>query len=128
MKIVLYIWAGPTTMIGIPLVFLSAITGGNIRIRDGVLQAHGRAVGFLLQHCTLLPGGAAAITMGHIVLAQNQETMDRAWRHELIHVRQVERWGPFFIPLYLLLSLIAKFRGLDAYRDNPFERVAFDHS
>ncbi len=46
--------------------------------------------------------------------------------HERIHVRQVERWGPLFLPAYVLASVVAQARGLDAYRDNPFEREAFD--
>jgi hypothetical protein len=33
-----------------------------------------------------------------------------------------------FIPAYLLTSLYLKVRGRDAYRDNPFEREAFENS
>jgi hypothetical protein len=41
-----------------------------------------------------------------------------------MHVRQYERWGPFFPLLYLLASFEALIRGGDAYRDNRFEREA----
>jgi tetratricopeptide (TPR) repeat protein len=46
--------------------------------------------------------------------------------HERVHVRQYERWGPLFIPLYLAAAAIAWWKGLDPYRDNPFEREAFE--
>ena len=45
--------------------------------------------------------------------------------HEMVHVRQYERWGPFFIPAYLACSLGLWLAGKDAYRDNPFEREAY---
>ena len=64
-----------------------------------------------------------AITFGHVVLAVDEldpETM----RHELVHVRQYERWGPLFVPVYLLAGLATGLRGRHPYRDNPFERAA----
>ena len=45
--------------------------------------------------------------------------------HEMVHVRQYERWGPAFGPAYLLCSFWLWLRRKDAYRDNPFERQAF---
>lgn len=44
--------------------------------------------------------------------------------HELVHVDQYGRWGPFFIPAYLVASLWARLKGHEAYRDNPFELAA----
>ena len=40
------------------------------------------------------------------------------------HVRQVEAWGGLFIPVYLLASVVAWWRGGDYYRENYFERDA----
>jgi hypothetical protein len=40
-------------------------------------------------------------------------------------VRQYERWGAFFIPAYLLSSLVQLARGRDPYRENHFERQAY---
>ena len=40
-------------------------------------------------------------------------------------MRQYERWGPFFLPAYLLSSLVALLLGRDPYLDNRFEREAF---
>jgi hypothetical protein len=44
--------------------------------------------------------------------------------HERVHVAQYERWGPLFIPVYLLAGLVTKLRGGRAYADNPFELAA----
>jgi hypothetical protein len=42
-----------------------------------------------------------------------------------VHVRQYERWGPLFVPAYLLSSLVELLRGRRPYRDNWFEREAY---
>lgn len=49
---------------------------------------------------------------------------DATFDHELVHVRQYERWGIAFWPAYLLSSLWVRIRGGNAYWDNPFERQA----
>lgn len=74
-----------------------------------------------------LPGGqfALAITFGHVVLGQTDAALDISHRHELVHVRQYERWGPLFGPAYLLCSLVLWIIGRRPYRDNPFEVEAF---
>jgi hypothetical protein len=65
------------------------------------------------------------MTLGHVVLGRTASALDVSREHELVHVRQYERWGPLFIPAYLLCSALIWFRGGDAYRDNPFEREAY---
>ena len=42
-----------------------------------------------------------------------------------VHVRQCERWGPLFIPAYLVASAVLWCRGRDFYEENPFEREAY---
>jgi hypothetical protein len=42
-----------------------------------------------------------AITLGHVVLATTESALKKTRSHERVHVRQYERWGPFFIPAYL---------------------------
>lgn len=126
-RLLAYLWAAPTSAIGLlflipPLFRFSHV---HIRIVDGVLELHGGIVSLFLRHGTLLPGGAAAMTLGHVVLGVNQLSLDETRNHERVHVRQVERWGPAFIPAYLTASLIAWMRGMDPYMDNPFEREAF---
>ena len=126
LRALLYLWALPTTAVG--LLFLPGALlsrGGGVQWVDGVLELHGGAVRFFLEKCTLLPGGASAMTLGHVVLGRDRRALDRTRTHERIHVRQVERWGPLFLPAYVVASLVALLRGRDAYRDNMFEREAF---
>jgi hypothetical protein len=70
-------------------------------------------------------GGATAMTLGHVILARDIFCRDSAREHELVHVRQYERWGPAFIPAYFACSLVLWLRGRHPYFDNPFEREAY---
>lgn len=54
-----------------------------------------------LAHLVLTRRGYSAITLGHVIVAA-REPSDAIWRHELRHVRQFERIGCAFLPLYLL--------------------------
>lgn len=120
-----YVWAAPASLLGLCCVPLAQISGGEARIVDGVLEVQGGLVARALQGGTPLVGGAQAMTLGHVVIAQNQSSLDRTRAHERVHVKQYERWGPFFIPAYLLSSALISLRGGDAYRDNPFEKEAY---
>lgn len=126
-KLLAYVWALPTTLLGLAFA-IEALLTGEIRRVDGVLEVHGRLARFFLTQCTPLKGGAVAMTLGHIVIGRSRESLDQSRRHERVHVRQCERWGPFFVPAYFLYCLLAWFRGLRAYEDNPFEREAFSES
>lgn len=64
-----------------------------------------------------------AITFGHVVLATDALD-DQVLRHELAHVAQYERWGPLFVPAYLIAALFQRARGRHHHRDNPFEIAA----
>jgi hypothetical protein len=79
---------------------------------------------------THLPLGqfTLAITLGHTVLGQSDASLDISRDHEMVHVRQFERWGPLMGPAYLLASLVLWTSGRRPYRDNPFEREAYDES
>jgi hypothetical protein len=123
-RLPLYLWAFPATVLGLIFVPESLLSGG-VRTVDGVVEVHGRMVRFFLTHCTLLRGGASAMTLGHVVIGRNGKLLEQTRRHERVHVRQYERWGPLFIPAYVMLSIVLYFRGLRAYEDNPFEREAF---
>lgn len=48
--------------------------------------------------------------------------LDAARRHEQVHVRQYQRWGPLFLPAYLLSSGYQWLRGRYPCLDNRFER------
>jgi hypothetical protein len=126
-RVLAYVWAAPTSALGLLFVVPAVVRLTSIRMRvvDGVLELHGGLVSRFLRHGTLLKGGAAAMTLGHVVLGVNQRALDETRLHERVHVRQVERWGPLFVPAYLIASMIAWLRGLDPYLDNSFEREAF---
>jgi hypothetical protein len=123
---IVYAWAAPATAIGLALAPIVLWQGGTARWARGVIEIQGGAVTALLRRGLPWGAPAAAMTIGHVVWGRDQRCLDTSRAHELVHVRQYERWGPFFIPAYLLASLIARLRGLDAYLDNPFEREAYD--
>jgi hypothetical protein len=131
-RAVTYAWAFPNTAVGLLAMTLGALcserVGGrtNQRVVDGVLEVHGGLVTWLLTNCTLLEGGASAMTLGHVVLGRDELLLDLTRDHERVHVRQCERWGPLFLPAYLIASAYIFLRGGRAYRDNPFEREAYD--
>ena len=125
MSVLIYVWTFPTTAVGLCLWPVAALSGGGAEVVDGVLEIHGGMVSWLLRRCTLLRGGASAMTLGHVVLGRDRELLKLTRDHERVHVRQAERWGPLFIPAYLSASLIA-LRGREAYLDNVFEREAYD--
>ena len=120
-----YLWSLPTTSVGLLFVLPTLMTGGRGQWVEGVLELHGGAVRWMLTRLVPLPGGASAMTLGHVVIGRDRESLDSTRDHERVHVRQVERWGPFFLPAYLGCSFWLLLRGRDAYRDNPFEREAF---
>ncbi len=115
-----YLWAAPTTVLGLALA-ATAWRRGRIAVVDGVVEAHGPFIRWALRRLIPLPGGAAAVTLGHVVLGVDAEALDATRLHERVHVAQYERWGPFFLPAYALASAWAVVRGGDFYRDNPFE-------
>ena len=121
-----YLWTLPTTAIGLCLGAPALVTGGKMQWVDGVLEIHGGFVAFFLRRCTLLEGGASAMTLGHVVLGRDLPSLEWSRSHERVHVRQCERWGPLFLPAYVIASIAVKLRGGDAYRDNPFEREAYE--
>jgi hypothetical protein len=118
-------WASPWTAAGLLLGALALLSGGAARRRAGVVEFHGGVAAWLLRRWF---GGPAALTLGHVILGSDPAILDFARRHEMIHVEQYERWGPLFVPAYLLASLAAWWRGGHSYRDNRFEREAFERS
>jgi hypothetical protein len=69
---------------------------------------------------------AMAFTLGHTVLGQTDAALDICRKHELVHVCQFQRWGPFMGPAYLGGSLVLWLTGRRPYLDNPFERRAYE--
>lgn len=118
-----YLWAGPTTLVGVAAALLTFATGGHGRPVTGVLEIHGGFATWLLRRV-----GASAMTLGHVVLARDAEAHEWSREHERVHVRQVEKWGPLFLPLYGLACVQAWWRGGNYYFDNVFEVEAYGHS
>jgi hypothetical protein len=119
------LWTLPTTAVGLLIGVPCLPFGTRVQAHTGVLEFHSGPVAWLLEHATLLEGGALAITFGEVVLGRSVAALDLTRAHERVHVRQARRWGPLFIPAYLLASAAAWARRDDAYRGNVFEREAF---
>jgi hypothetical protein len=122
-KLLRYVWAGPTTILGLVLASL-ALRGGRVALVDGVVEAHGPILAWALSRLVPLGGGAHAITLGHVVLARNARLLELTRAHERVHVAQYERWGVLFVPAYLAAGAWAFIRGGHPYFDNRFEREA----
>ncbi len=116
-------WAAPWSAVGLVAGLVGVMTGGRVQRRAGLLEFHGGAVTWLLQHMPRIE--PLAMTLGHTVLGQSAAALDLCRRHELVHVRQYEQWGPLFVPAYFACSAWIWLRGGDPYRDNPFEREAY---
>lgn len=116
LRLPLYLWALPGTVVGLLLALASA---ARPVARDGVLDACG-ARGFAALHRKM---GFGAITLGHVVVRSRLRGASaaladpRLWAHEMVHVRQWEVLGPLMLVLYPLLSVAG-------YRRNPFEVAA----
>ena len=123
-RILTYLWAGPTTAVGLLLAALARVGGGRTRVVDGVIEAHGGLLEVLLRQVPIA-GGASAMTLGHVVIGRDAGDLTRTRRHERVHVRQYERWGPFFVPAYFAACAVAWVRGHNAYFDSHFERAAY---
>ena len=124
-----YAWAFfPGTLIGLICVPLAAAGGGRARVVRGCVEVYGGAVTRFLNRGMPWLGvrGAAAMTLGHVILGADERCLDRSRDHEHVHVRQYERWGPLFLPAYFASSVFAWRRGLNPYLDNRFEREAYD--
>ena len=116
MKWIRVLWAAPWSLVGVAL----GLTFDTRRRHRGVLLCERatwpRRLGWRYR----------AITFGHVVLCVD-DIDEPTFDHELVHVRQYERWGPLFIPAYLVSSLVAVLRGRHPYRDNTFELAARRH-
>jgi hypothetical protein len=124
-RVLRYLWASPNTALGLIGLVVALITGGRARLVAGVIEVEGGLVAWLLARIPFLRGGAAALTLGHVVLGRSKAFNEFLRAHERVHVAQYERWGPLFLPAYFASSLWVLARGGDPYRDNVFEREAF---
>jgi hypothetical protein len=124
-RLLAIVWASPYTLLGLLLGGIGLCTGGRVQVRRGVIEFYGGGVKWLLGRF-LMGEGAMAFTLGHTVLGVTDAALDVTREHERVHVRQYERWGPFMGPAYIGSSLVLWIAGKRPYRDNPFERQAFE--
>jgi hypothetical protein len=119
-----YLWPAPYTALGLLLGVVALLLGGSWRREGGVIEFFGGAAGRALLR---LPPSLAfsAMTLGHVILAVDRSALVQLRQHEHVHVRQYERWGPLFLPAYLLSSLVQLLRGRNPYRENHFEQQAY---
>jgi hypothetical protein len=131
-RFAVYLWASPNTLLGLLFLLPAIVSGGGVQFVRGVLEIHGGFAKWFLDQglpsILRIFGPASALTLGHVVLGQDREGLALSRDHEHIHVRQYERWGPFFLPVYFLASWTAWRQGLDPYRGNRFEQEAYDNS
>lgn len=120
MRFLGYVWAAPVTVVGLVLALAAWGSGGGMRVRGGIVEAWGGVAGWLLRGGRFRRGGAA-MTLGHVILARDANCLDRSRAHELVHVRQFERWGLFLVPVYWLVGVWLWCRGYHPYLDHPFE-------
>lgn len=114
-----YLWVLPATLVGVVAALPWLACGARARIAYGLLEVGGGAMGHALRRF-----GFGAITLGHVVIGLDAQCLEACRSHEHVHVRQYERWGALFFPLYLAAGLLAWLRGGQFYRDNAFEREA----
>jgi|SRR5687767_7979914 len=115
-----YAWPSPATLVGLGLAGVALAAGARARRVEGVLEVAG---GMLGRAANLLPARCrfCAITFGHVVLGIDHDVLAGHRAHEHAHVRQYERWGLLFFPLYAGSSVRAALRGQQPYVDNHFE-------
>jgi hypothetical protein len=118
-----YLWAGPTTLIGIMLA-VASLRRGRVAIVGGVIEAHSPFLQRALTSLAPLPRGVDAMTLGHVVIGRDARALELTREHERVHVRQYELWGPLLVPAYLIAGLWAFLQGGHPYFDNRFEREA----
>lgn len=119
-KLVLIVWASPNSLIGLTVGFLGLLSGGKAQIAEGCIEFYGGWVEKWLERLNVF-----GMTLGHTILGQTKNGLRIVRKHEQVHVRQYERWGPFFLPAYLGWSAWLWSKGQDYYRLNPFEVEAY---
>jgi hypothetical protein len=91
-----YVWALPVTLFGLLFVPLAFTTGGGVRFVRGAVEVYGGVAGRLLRRGLPFVGPAAAVTIGHVIVGRDFESLESSRDHEHVHIRQFELWGEIF--------------------------------
>jgi hypothetical protein len=122
-----FLWAAPCSLIGAVFAILALAFGGSCRRVGCTVEV---ALRVRQSQVPTLPARwpFGAITFGHVILGQSHEFLASVRAHELIHVRQYEAFGPFFLLAYPAASAWALLHGHCPYAGNYFEQQAVKHS
>jgi hypothetical protein len=106
-----FVWTLPNTLLGLAL---GALTFQLPRAHGGafVFDRAPRGLTRLLRAIN-----RSAMTVGFVIVSA-VPVEGQLLEHERFHVRQYARWGPFFIPVYLILAIPF------GYRRHPMEVAA----
>lgn len=118
------LWASPWSLFGLVVGGIGLATGARVHRAGRVLEFYGGGLAAFLRRFPWV-AEASAVTFGHVVLARSRAALLGCRKHELVHVRQYERWGPLFVPAYLFWWGWLWLRGRHPYFDNPFEQQAY---
>jgi hypothetical protein len=118
-----YLWAAPATAVGLALAGIACVLGATVHVIGGVIEVAGGRFGKFFSSA---PPALSflAITFGHVVLGTSHTVLADHRAHEHEHVRQYERWGVLFFPLYVGSIGVQLIRGRDPYWHNAFEYKA----
>jgi len=122
-KVIRYLWAGPCTLLGLLLALAALSVGATVRLDEGTLEVAGGRFGTWISRLPVF-FQFYAIALGHVIVGVDEASLHAHRGHERVHVRQYERWGILFIPMYCASSFIQFLRGHDPYLENRFEREA----
>jgi len=106
-----FAWTVPNTVLGL---LLGALTFQRPRLHGGAI-VFDRAPRGLTR--LMRAAKRSAMTIGFVIVS-GVPLQERLLAHERHHIRQYMAWGPFFIPVYLLLAIPY------GYRRHPMERAA----
>jgi hypothetical protein len=113
-------WAAPCSLVGLIAASFVLVCGGTVRRVCGTLEVslrHREAACFSIVR--LMP--FRAITLGHVIIGIGRMELEQLRAHELVHVRQYERWGIAFFVAYAASSIWQMLNGRSAYWNNHFE-------
>jgi hypothetical protein len=123
-----FAWASPNTLLGLALGTLGLPFGARIARGDGAI--------LFLDHPVMSWIPPCGITFGHCILYRRGIGPDdpvrrydkKGWQrigdHEGAHVRQYERWGPLFLPVYLVSALAPGTHWMERQADRWAEKPA----
>lgn len=114
------VWAAPCSLPGLVFACVFFLCGGTARRVAGTLEVTlGHSEAACPRVARLLP--FRAITLGHVILAVGRAELERLRAHELVHVRQYERWGIVFFAAYAASGVWQLLNGRSPYWNNHFE-------